>query len=467
MELLLINHPLDCPICDKGGECPLQNQAMSNGRPSSRFLDPKRTFAKPIAISTEILLDPKRSVPCQRCTRFSAQIADDPFIDFGTRPRAVHRRRRGQAVPELLLRQHDPDLSGRGAHERRLPVPVPPVRPVVHAQRLRHCACGTASRTDTRRGVVMRRMAGNDPAVNEEWISDKARFAFRYITSATGSPARWSASPTAHSPRPRGPTRWRSPRGGSWPRVRAALGRLRGGGSPSRDAYAYAKFARWRGHQRRRLRAGRSRRRNWSSCRARRRRGGDPRQHPSRGRAARVASRWSRRRSADDLSAPAQGGAQARRDVYDLGQATPAWSDVARPARRRPGQVTTSIPACGADARARRSAGGRPIGLAAARRSCRRARRRCRAWTAVATRPRARVRGGGCRDARERARRRGAAPTAATGRVVTDAAARAEVEAIWGSPRVPARAAPASTDRVSSPRRGGRAGRARGRRADP
>src|SRR6185437_4246340 len=57
MELLLINHPLDCPICDKGGECPLQNQAMSGGRPSSRFLDPKRTFAKPIAISTEILLD--------------------------------------------------------------------------------------------------------------------------------------------------------------------------------------------------------------------------------------------------------------------------------------------------------------------------------------------------------------------------------------------------------------------------
>ena len=50
--LLLINHPLDCPICDKGGECPLQNQAMSGGRPSSRFLDPKRTFAKPIAIST-------------------------------------------------------------------------------------------------------------------------------------------------------------------------------------------------------------------------------------------------------------------------------------------------------------------------------------------------------------------------------------------------------------------------------
>src|SRR6195256_1411240 len=57
MELLLINHPLDCPVCDKGGECPLQNQAMSNGRPESRFRDVKRTYRKPIAISSQVLLD--------------------------------------------------------------------------------------------------------------------------------------------------------------------------------------------------------------------------------------------------------------------------------------------------------------------------------------------------------------------------------------------------------------------------
>src|SRR5512133_1899361 len=82
MELLLINHPLDCPICDKGGECPLQNQAMSNGRADSRFHDVKRTFPKPIAISTNVLLDRERCVLCQRCTRFSDQIAGDPFIDL-------------------------------------------------------------------------------------------------------------------------------------------------------------------------------------------------------------------------------------------------------------------------------------------------------------------------------------------------------------------------------------------------
>ena len=60
MELLLINHPLDCPMCDKGGECPLQNQAMSNGRGETRFTEEKRTFAKPVAISTEVLLDRER-----------------------------------------------------------------------------------------------------------------------------------------------------------------------------------------------------------------------------------------------------------------------------------------------------------------------------------------------------------------------------------------------------------------------
>src|SRR3954465_4264821 len=71
MELLLINHPLDCPMCDKGGECPLQNQAMSNGQGETRFQEVKRTFPKPIRISTAVLLDRERCILCQRCTRFS------------------------------------------------------------------------------------------------------------------------------------------------------------------------------------------------------------------------------------------------------------------------------------------------------------------------------------------------------------------------------------------------------------
>src|SRR3954468_3037427 len=85
MELLLINHPLDCPVCDKGGECPLQNQAMSNGRGETRFTDVKRTFPKPINISSQVLLDRERCILCARCTRFSNQIAGDTFIDMQER----------------------------------------------------------------------------------------------------------------------------------------------------------------------------------------------------------------------------------------------------------------------------------------------------------------------------------------------------------------------------------------------
>ena len=120
MELLLINHPLDCPVCDKGGECPLQNQAMSNGRADSRFADVKRTFAKPIAVSSAGAAGPGalRAVP-----------ALHPVLRADRR-RPVHRPARARRpaadrhldrhpVPVLLLRQHRPDLPGRRADRRR------------------------------------------------------------------------------------------------------------------------------------------------------------------------------------------------------------------------------------------------------------------------------------------------------------------------------------------------------------
>src|SRR3982751_5982270 len=88
MELLLINHPLDCPTCDKGGECPLQNQALSTGRTDSRFKEAKRTYVKPVNISAQVLLDRERCVLCQRCTRFSEEIAGDKFIDLMERSSA-------------------------------------------------------------------------------------------------------------------------------------------------------------------------------------------------------------------------------------------------------------------------------------------------------------------------------------------------------------------------------------------
>ncbi|MCJ7779764.1 MAG: NADH-quinone oxidoreductase subunit NuoG, partial [Acidimicrobiia bacterium] len=85
LEFLLINHPLDCPVCDKGGECPLQDQAFAFGAGESRFVEEKRHFEKPIEISDLILLDRERCVLCARCTRFSDEISGDPLIEFKDR----------------------------------------------------------------------------------------------------------------------------------------------------------------------------------------------------------------------------------------------------------------------------------------------------------------------------------------------------------------------------------------------
>src|SRR6187551_198963 len=120
MELLLMNHPLDCPMCDKGGECPLQNQAMTSGRVDTRFRDDKREFVKPIAISSQVLLDRERCVLCQRCTRFSDEIAGDPFIDLMERSAAgqvgVYRDAAFEDPADLATRPggpgHDRDAIG-------------------------------------------------------------------------------------------------------------------------------------------------------------------------------------------------------------------------------------------------------------------------------------------------------------------------------------------------------------------
>jgi len=82
LEFLLLNHPLDCPICDKGGECPLQDQTMAFGAGESRFIEEKRTFRKPIPVNENVFLDRERCVLCDRCTRFADQVAGDPLIHF-------------------------------------------------------------------------------------------------------------------------------------------------------------------------------------------------------------------------------------------------------------------------------------------------------------------------------------------------------------------------------------------------
>lgn len=179
MEFLLINHPLDCPICDKGGECPLQNQAMSNGRAESRYEGVKRTFPKPINVSAQILLDRERCVLCQRCTRFAEQIAGDPFIELAER---------GAAQQVAINEDHPFDSYFSGNVVQICPVGAltsayyrfrsRPFDLVSVPSICEHCADGCAQRTDYRRTTVMRRLAGLDMEVNEEWNCDRGRFGF-------------------------------------------------------------------------------------------------------------------------------------------------------------------------------------------------------------------------------------------------------------------------------------------------
>ncbi len=189
MELLLINHPLDCPVCDKGGECPLQNQAMSSGRAESRFVEQKRTFAKPLPISDEVLLDRERCVLCQRCTRFSEQIAGDDFIEL------LERGAHQQIGTEETAWGEGEDFQSYFSGNTIQICPVGALTSASYRFRSRpfdlvstpgqceHCASGCTTRRDWRRGGVTRVLAGEDPDVNEEWLCDKGRFGFRYPTS--------------------------------------------------------------------------------------------------------------------------------------------------------------------------------------------------------------------------------------------------------------------------------------------
>ena len=244
MELLLINHPLDCPVCDKGGECPLQNQAMSNGQAESRFEGFKRTYEKPINISAQVLLDRERCVLCARCTRFSEQIAGDPFIELLERG----------ALQQVGIYENQPFESYFSGNTIQI-CPVGALTSASYRFRARpfdlvstptaceHCASGCSLRTDHRRGKVVRRLAINDPEVNEEWNCDKGRFAF-----SSGAGADRITTPMV-----------RDADGqlqiASWPEAIAAAadgliaargnaGFLVGGRLTVEDAYAYSKFAR-------------------------------------------------------------------------------------------------------------------------------------------------------------------------------------------------------------------------------
>ncbi|MFP5309788.1 MAG: NADH-quinone oxidoreductase subunit G [Actinomycetes bacterium] len=247
MEFLLINHPLDCPMCDKGGECPLQDQALAHGNNTSRFVDEKRRYTKPVAVSSQVLLDRERCVLCARCTRFSEQISGDPFIELFERG----------ALEQVAIYEDEPYESYFSGNVIQI-CPVGALTSADYRFKARpfdvrsapsvcdHCSAGCTLTIQSRRGEIQRQLARTNMPVNEMWNCDKGRFGFHLLTSdvRVTEPLRRAGGQLV-------PTSWSEALVTTATVVRESLeageGRvavLTGGRVADEDAYAVAKFAR-------------------------------------------------------------------------------------------------------------------------------------------------------------------------------------------------------------------------------
>ncbi|HSJ27776.1 MAG TPA: NADH-quinone oxidoreductase subunit NuoG [Acidimicrobiia bacterium] len=184
LEFLLANHPLDCPVCDRGGECPLQDQTMSYGPGESRFVEEKRHFEKPIPISDLVLLDRERCILCARCTRFSEEISGDPLIEFTDRGNTTHI----STFPDLPFSSY---FSGNTVQI----CPVGALTATAYRFRARpwdlaavestcmHCTAGDKMTVQASQNQVLRFLGVDSEHTNHGWLSDKCRFGFEYINS--------------------------------------------------------------------------------------------------------------------------------------------------------------------------------------------------------------------------------------------------------------------------------------------
>src|SRR5437879_9945525 len=178
LEFLLINHPLDCPVCDRGGECPLQDQALAFGPGESRYVEAKRTYRKPLPLSPLVNLDRERCVLCARCTRFCDQISGDRFIELFDR---------GGAEQVGISAGQDFRSPFSGNTVQICPVGALTATPYRFVARpfdlssvdtvCPHCAPGRNLRVDLRRGQVVPQLARDNLDVTHAWACDKGRFA--------------------------------------------------------------------------------------------------------------------------------------------------------------------------------------------------------------------------------------------------------------------------------------------------
>ncbi len=185
LEFLLINHPLDCPVCDRGGECPLQDQTMAYGPGESRFVEEKRHFEKPIPISDLVMLDRERCILCARCTRFSEEISGDPLIEFVDRGYGT----------QVLTFPDEPFSSYFSGNTVQI-CPVGALTATPYRFRARpwdleavestcpHCSVGCRISVQASQNQVLRFLGVDNDPTNQGWLCDKGRFGFEYLNSS-------------------------------------------------------------------------------------------------------------------------------------------------------------------------------------------------------------------------------------------------------------------------------------------
>jgi len=201
LEFLLINHPLDCPVCDKGGECPLQDQTVAYGPGESRFVEEKRHYEKPIPISGLVQLDRERCILCDRCTRFAKDVAGDPLIHF---------QGRGSST-EVNTFPDEPFSSYFSGNTVQI-CPVGALTASSYRFRARPwdleetsstcrtCSVGCSVTVQSSRNEVLRQNGVDNDAVNWGWLCDRGRFDMESGRSDArltdplvgGTTARWS-----------------------------------------------------------------------------------------------------------------------------------------------------------------------------------------------------------------------------------------------------------------------------------
>ncbi|HSH22567.1 MAG TPA: NADH-quinone oxidoreductase subunit NuoG [Acidimicrobiales bacterium] len=258
LEFLLINHPLDCPVCDKGGECPLQDQTLAFGPGESRFVEEKRHFEKPIPISDLVYLDRERCVLCDRCTRFAKEVAGDPLISFIDRGNHT----------QVNTFPDDPFASYFSGNTVQLcPVGALLARPYRFRARpwdldqvestCTACAFGCRVALQSSANRLVRKLGVDVDPVNWGWMCDKGRFDFEAVNSddRLGTPlvrAAGADGAVEGSPTDLAPASWSE----AWDRILEAVSRSRlrpgpesitvlgGARLTNEDAYAWSKLAR-------------------------------------------------------------------------------------------------------------------------------------------------------------------------------------------------------------------------------